>query len=84
MMSCYGRLNFKYWVNDAASNQEPLVKEILSEEASYRIVMENNGRDHKSSFEMHINKNVVEVAAPKDNESDVIDNAKVIVKKSAR
>ncbi|GJU17196.1 hypothetical protein Tco_1145162 [Tanacetum coccineum] len=34
MMSCYGRLNFKYWVNDAASSQEPLVKEILSEEAS--------------------------------------------------
>ncbi|GKD65793.1 hypothetical protein Tco_1307901, partial [Tanacetum coccineum] len=25
-------------------------------------------------FEMHINENVVEVAAPKDNESDVVDN----------
>ncbi|GJW79268.1 hypothetical protein Tco_0140950 [Tanacetum coccineum] len=34
MMSCYGRLNFEYWVNDATSNQEPLVKEILSEEAN--------------------------------------------------
>ncbi|GJZ88263.1 26S proteasome regulatory complex component [Tanacetum coccineum] len=34
MMSCYGRLNFEYWVNDAASSQEPLVKEILSEEAN--------------------------------------------------
>nr|GEX73056.1 hypothetical protein [Tanacetum cinerariifolium] len=35
-------------------------------------------------FDMHTNGNVVEVVAPRDKEADAVDNAEVIVKKSAK
>ncbi|GJV34996.1 hypothetical protein Tco_1407473 [Tanacetum coccineum] len=41
-------------------------------------------KPHNSDYEMHTNGNVVEVVAAKDKETDVVDNAEVIIKKSVK